>query len=384
MERKVKSLEEISDEINEQLGVFKKFERKSGFYPITRHYFHSSTGRILYNKDYDLVSEKLHRDYHVRNLQGVTTAFFKSKRGYKTKLDNKKEHADHYGEYIAFLILKQLGKKVCKSDLGEFEIVFPFNKKVKTIEGVLSHPEFDELKGESFREFSTIIDDYRNTYPKKYQALIGDSNPLIEANYTNVEVILKVIEEYCKKNDQEHKLPQIRKDFFDMLIFDLKFANRDRHEGNFGLKVSDTGEIDFYPLFDNEQILGMQLEKNTASRYLDDKQAYQRLKKEDLTSYIGIPGKPQHVESDRLLLYLLENYYDETKDSLDDIGRYSLNDLEEVLEVCPGLSTAHKDLAKKVFIDREKEINDVINEFQKNKQQNTTNKNKLVDEGPGL
>lgn len=32
MNKKIKSLDEVSDEVNEQLGVFKKFDRKSGFY----------------------------------------------------------------------------------------------------------------------------------------------------------------------------------------------------------------------------------------------------------------------------------------------------------------------------------------------------------------
>lgn len=383
MKKKVKSLEEVRNEINEQLGVFKKFDKKSGFFISSRTFVHSS-GKVFYNREYDLVAEKLHSDLKIKTLHGVITAFFKSKAGYNTKLINKREFAGHYGEYLSFLILKQLGKKVCKSDLGELEIMFPFSKKNKTIEGVLSYPAFDEINGEMFREYSTIVDDYRHTYPKKYQNLIGDANPSLDSNITNVEVILKVLEEYCRSNGQEEKFPQIKKDFFDMMIFDLKFANRDRHEGNFGLKILKTGEIEFYPLFDNEQILGLQCEKKSAEAYVQEDTFVEKLKESDLGSYIGVPGDPQHANFSKTLKYLLEHYYEETKESLEDIGRYTYSHLEEVLEVCPGLSEPHKDLAKKIFKTREKEINEIVSEFEKSKNEEHRKEDKSVDSGPDL
>lgn len=385
MNKKIKSLDEVSDEVNEQLGVFKKFDRKSGFYISRRTYVHSS-GRILYNKDYDLADGKVHCDLKTKTLHGnVITAFFKSKAGYSTKLINKNEHAGHYGEYISFLILKQLGKKVCKTDLGEVEIIFPFNNKPKTVEGSLSYPAYDELKGEMFREYSTIVDDYRLTYPKKYQALLGSADPRSNANINNVEVILKVLEEYCRKNGKEDQFPQIKKDFFDMMIFDLKFANRDRHDGNFGLKVSvDKGDIEFYPLFDNEQVLGLQYNKKGAEGAAQEDIFFNKLMNNDLTSYIGFPGTPQHAHFSKTFKYLLEHYYDETKDSLENIGRFTYSDLEEVLEVCPGLSESHKALAKKIFKTREKEMKEIVTEFEKNRKEELKEKNETTGSGPEL
>ena len=43
---------------------------------------------------------------------------------------------------------------------------------------------------------------------------------------------------------------------------------------------------------------------------------------------------------------MLENYYDETIESIEDIGRYKLSDLEEILDIFPNLSEEHKSLAK--------------------------------------
>lgn len=226
-----------------------------------------------------------------------------------------------------------------------------------------------------FREYSTIVDDYRLTYPKKYQALIGDSNPNIDANINNVEVILKVLEEYCIKNGKPDKFPQIKKDFFDMMIFDLKFANRDRHEGNFGLKVSiNTGDIEFYPLFDNEQVLGLQYNKKGAEVILQEDLSFDKVTNSELTSYIGIPGNPQHASYTQTFKYLLEHYFDETKDSFEDIGRFKYSDLEEVLGICSGLSEPHKALAKNIFSAREKEMNEIVAEVEKNRKQKTKEK----------
>ena len=62
-----------------------------------------------------------------------------------------------------------------------------------------------------------------------------------------------------------------------------------------------------------------------------------------------------------------ENYYEETIDSLEDIGRYKFSDLEEVLEVCPELSKEHKLFAKKIFLERQKEFSKVLKEYDQKK-----------------
>ena len=106
-----------------------------------------------------------------------------------------------------------------------------------------------------------------------------------------------------------------------MCIFDIKFANRDRHDENFGVKVDQlTKEISYYHLFDNEQILGMQEEQERVKILLNNPKEYQKFKEEELTSCIGIPKHTQKIDAMKLLNYMLENYYEETMDSIRDIG----------------------------------------------------------------
>ena len=169
----------------------------------------------------------------------------------------------------------------------------------------------------------------------------------------------------------------MRKAFFDMCAFDILFGNRDRHDENFGLRFDQiANELSFYHLFDDEQILGFQEPINSVEACLKSEKEYNRFKENELTSCIGIPGQTQKIKSIDLLKYLLEKYPKEILDSLQDISRYQFSDLEDLLDRVENLSKPHKEFAKKIFLDRQKEVNDVITEHQIKKQ----GKGKKIDD----
>lgn len=360
---KLKSLDEVCQEMHEErLGVFKEFTPQN-------HYFPVSLRDQGHREPVQLNEGKLRATLSFRGTnQPISFGYFKSIKGYNSKYKNNKEYADHYGEYIACIILKQLGKKSCKVDLGTLDVRNRFNNKVIKVDGILSH--FQLSQEEVFRPICAVVESYAIMSPKKYKELTERGKTHSSSNNTNIEIILASIEDLLTKENQSERIPEIRKKFFDMCIFDLKFANRDRHDDNFGLKVNQaTNEIDFYPLFDNEQILGFQENRPAAKAFSENDDDYERFRKRELTSYIGVPGKTLKITSKELLEYLLEHYYEETMNSINDIGRYKLENLNEVMEICPGLSEEHKELARKIFIAREKEIADVVkahNEKRKN------------------
>lgn len=368
MQKEIKSLQEVSEEINETLGAKKEFNKKN------KYYFTNKRGE----KDVKLIDTKLSAELSfIGRNQPVSYGHFKSEKGYNSKYKkNTKKYANHYGEYLAYIVLKQLGKKACKVDLGNLTISHPYSQKETIIEGCLSH--FQLSREESFKPISIILENYKSSYPKQYRELTERGKTNSNKNYTNVELILQSLEEMYKTNGQTENIPEMRKSFFDMCIFDIKFANRDRHDDNFGVKVNqDTDQIVYYHLFDNEQFLGMQEDISSIRKYLTDEKQYQKFKEDELTSCIGIPGKTQKVKPMELLTYLLEKYPKETMNSLEDIGRYKISDLEKVMEICPDLSEEHKAFAKKIFLEKEKEIEDVINKFK-------AKKSKTTEEGPSL
>ena len=348
---RIKSLKEVSEEIGEEIGKKKEFDTKNGYY------VHNTRT----HREFELIDSKLVTELSFKDKkEPISYGYFKSKKGYNSRYKNSKEYANHYGEYIAYIILKQLGKKACKVDIGTRDIHHPFSNKTITIEGILSHHQLS--REEIFRPFSVSLNRYRGA---QYREATPRGKTNADANNTNIELIVSSLEYELESNGQESYIPEMRKEVFDMCIFDLKFANRDRHDDNFGSRIDQVnGKIQFYHLFDNEQILGFQEEKKDIQRYLNSEKDYEKFKNKELTSCIGIPGASNKVTYQKLLKYLLEHYYDETMNSLKDFGRYKLSNLEEVLDIFPNLSEEHKKLAEKIFTEREIEINQTVKEFE--------------------
>lgn len=356
MQRQIKTLQEVAQEINEEeIGKIQPFNRNTGYFV--------STFRV--GKGFEFYDTKIRMKMNFRGTnQPNSFGYFKSKRGYNTKFKNNKQHANHYGEYISSIILKQLGKDACKVDLGVATIRHPYTNKDIELEGCLSH--FQLTESQSMFNARVVIDSLKTSSPKRYRELTQRGKSDSEQNFTNIELVLEAFEHKFKSVGQPGKIPNVRKQIFDMCAFDLIYANRDRHDENFGIRVDQlTDNVDFYPLYDNEQILGFQEDKKDVINLLSNEKAFQRYKEENLTSCIGIPGKMQKIKATELLEYLLEKYPNEILDSIQDIRRYKLSDLEELMDSCDGLSTEHKQFAKKIYLDREREINEVIDKYKK-------------------
>ena len=198
MER-IKTLEEVSEEIGENLGVPKEFN------PSKKYYFVGCRGR-----DFIFENKKISANLSFPGThQPLSFGHFKSK--YK----NSKDFANHYGEYIAYLILKQLGKDACKVDLGTLEILNHYNGKKIPVDGILSH--FQLTQEEVFLPISTYIEEYKRTHSEKYKDLTERGRTSSDKNYTNVEVILETLNSLYKRTGKAKDIPKIRKQFFDMI-----------------------------------------------------------------------------------------------------------------------------------------------------------------------
>ena len=358
MQKRLLTLEEVCEDIHEkpeEIGKFKRLTRNEGYYISN---FRNGRGFTLEDTK---VKVKMSFD---GAHQPTSIGYFKSKKGYNSKYKCSKVYANHIGEYVASIILKQLGKLACKVDLGYTTITNQYSGKEIEIEGCLSHSQLG--KHEMMIPACVAIEDYKTLSPRKYRELTERGKTGSDINYTNVEIILAAFEAKFRKNRQANKIPEMRKMFFDMCAFDLLFGNRDRHDENFGLNIDQrTGELSFYHLFDDEQILGFQERKAVVDACLRSEKEYQRFKENELTSCIGIPGNTQQIHSTELLKYLLEKYPREIIESLNDIARYKLTDLEDLLGRIQNLSESHKSFAKKIFQDRHKEIFDIVAEYQK-------------------
>lgn len=352
--KELKSLQEVAQEINEiRIGEMKLLNRDTGYF----------VSNFRSGKGFELSDSKIRMTMNFRGTnQPNSFGYFKSKRGYNSKFKNTKTHANHYGEYISSIILKQLGMDACKVDLGVATIKHPYNHKDINLEGCLSH--FQLTEHQSMFAANVVIDGLKQEKPKKFRELTQRGKSDSDQNFTNIELILEAFEYKFKSLGQADKIPEVRKKIFDMCAFDLIYANRDRHDQNFGVRVDMlTDEISFYPLFDNEQILGFQEELGNVKKYLSDDKAYAKFKNNELTSCMGIPGQIQKIRPMQFLEYLLEKYPTEILNSIQDIRRHKLSDLEEIMDSCDGLSPEHKDFAKKIYLERQKEIDTVLDKY---------------------
>ena len=272
----VKTLEQVSEEIGEEIGAIKQLSPENGYYIVT-----------FFGKFYEKVASKIRMQFGFKGRnQSTSFGTFKTAKGYNSKYKNSHNYANHYGEYIASIILKQLGKKACKTDLAEASFVHPFTNKRSKIFGVLSHHQTN--LNENVVLLNTVCEEYRKKLKdgdeEAYRNCFPKPNSQSDINYANIEVILNSTLDFLIKNDQEEKFPDFRRKIINTCIFDMKFANRDRHDKNLGFKINqDNNDISFYHLFDNEQILGMQEDEKDVKRYLENPNSYEKFKDEQLT-----------------------------------------------------------------------------------------------------
>lgn len=361
--RPIRTLAEVAKSLGvKKLGIPIDFITTNGYYDMT----------FRGPKNYTLNDGKIGKNVSLREKDGsVSYAYFKSIATFSSRFKLTRRHGNNYGEYLASIILNQLDMPFCRVDIGTFPFKHPYKQDaIIPLEGSLSHYQLEQ--NENFVPLSVIAQIFRSSKKKQFSSLLGKSkqNPvssLSSGHFTNIDIILAAMDSFLTRGNQPNKIPFIRAYIFRMIMFDLKFVNRDRHDENFGLKVNqDTGEIDFYGLFDNEQILGFQLSEAMAKEVAENDKKFNEYKKKEFTSYIGLPDKPVKVSSEALFKYMLEHYPEETIDAYNYVSRYKFEDLQEAVEEClPNISEGHKALAYRLFQDREKEMAQVLEEYYK-------------------
>lgn len=305
-----------------------------------------------FKKPYAYLDRRFYQTYNFTTPDHpIRFGYFKSKSGYTERGKNTEDFQDHYGEYVSSIILRQLGLNSCKVSLGTAFIRRPFAKERMQIEGCLSHSQTSDNEYLVF--LVNLLDGFRKTeeYEKNNYKHIFNTDP----NLVDFEESLLAIKRYFECNDSEDRYADMRKEFFDMCLFDIKFANTDRNNGNLGVRIAqlDDGSelLEPYPLFDNEEILGFGL----ASAKGSDEEAENNYRKLT-TTRIVYSDQDNKRDSNDLFKYLLENYYEETMQSYARVSRYKLEDLDELFNRCGDISEGRRSLAKKIFEKKEKDM----------------------------
>ena len=285
-----------------------------------------------------------------------------------------KRTSSEYGEFIAHKMLEKMGIPSCKVELRKRFLTNPRSKSGRgnEIPGVLSY--IDLKPGESLVETDTIVSRFKDKkeHRNEFFDIIGIDeesrndyylNNQNDPNHNNLEVIIPAFMSYviedCKGTKEQAE--EIKQHIIDMVTFDCMLANRDRHSENYGVAFLSPGQVRFYPLYDNEYILGLSEPEKDIGKY--SATGLQEHINNDLYSVMGVTSKPTRLSASSMMTYLFSKYPKETQKAYEKVTRFTVEDLEELMNECEGLPETHKAYALRIFKIRSREIETIQQEF---------------------
>lgn len=290
----------------------------------------------------------------------------------KSDLKRTKISAAHYGEFIAYLIYKKIGLPVCEVEIIKREMLLPRSQSGKTagVQGCISYKALEP--GEDLVQAINILSWYKIHHYDEYRAIIDPLNQYEDNDYrisrdndgnnNNIELIIPAFETYVRERcgATQEDCDNLRQTLIDMVVADCRFSNTDRNDENYGLAISKKGHR-FYPVFDNEYILGF-------SEFCQDIEQYSgaRLQEhidKDLTSRMGISSQVSKIGYQSMLTYLFTTYPEETKKAYENIMQIKESDLVEIMDECEELDEIHKVYALRIFRSRERGFEFIKEEY---------------------
>ena len=269
------------------------------------------------------VNEKLWIDVNGR------PALFK-----KTQIREDGTHTNaHFSESLVSDICKLIGFKCAEIDIA---------KKGEDI-GCVSYSYLKE--GEEPVDFIALIQNIRTSFDSK-KMIVTDTNEKYD-----IPLILEALEE--ESNTQE-EYNNLKKEFLKSCIVDSLIEHYDRNPSNISIIRSVDG-IALAPMYDNGTSLSISMPFDVVKENIEKDGWVQELR-EITKSKIGANGE-KYSNYDRLLEYILSNYYDDVKDFLDVISKeLTQENMQQILsdEKYRDLDEIYKRLVmKKISINRE-------------------------------
>ncbi len=281
------------------------------------------------------------------------------------KVADKRSTASEYGEFIACQIARKLDIPACDVELVKLELERPraVPRKTVIVPGSISY--LDLKPGEQLVHAINIMSRFRYEKPEENKAIVestekskNNSRDFYKEEVANncIDIIIPAFESYLKDkcNASEEKIAEVRQNLIEMTLFDCLFANRDRHDENYGLAIDQEGNVRFYPMFDNEYILGFSEEEAIVKRYSSEKLA-EHIEK-DLYSRMGILSNPHKITSASMFSHLFTHYPKESYKAYEKLKQFKTTDLVDIMDNCEGLNDFYKGYALKIFETRLKEL----------------------------
>ena len=189
--------------------------------------------------------------------------------------------------------------------------------------------------------------------------------------------VIKALRLFLYQNHRpEVEQQRIKQQYIDMVLLDCRLGNHDRVLENWMVyEDGQTHEIQIYPMFDNESVLGFDRPTvgATPERIIEYCENLRM-------SHIAPSAETRECSRmEDIIKYLWINYPEETQIALRKINRFSLEDLSQLLDEFPDLSEERKVVVKQMFITRGLLLERYIKEAEKEQAQLQTVKIKESD-----
>ena len=253
----------------------------------------------------------------------------------KTQIRENGIHTNaHFSEVLASDICKKIGANCAEVDIA---------KNGNDI-GCVSYSFLDS--GDELIDFIALIQNIR----------IGFDSKKMEVDNTgekySIPLILEALEEECNTKEEFNIL---RKEFLRSCIVDSLIEHYDRNPSNIAIIRNKNG-IRFSPMFDNGTSLWVSIPLDVVRENIDREEWLQEIRERN-KSKIGVEGE-RYSNYDKLLEYILSNYYSDVKDFLDTIKtELTADNISRILsdEKYSDLDEMYKQLIiKKLSTNREK------------------------------
>ena len=141
-----------------------------------------------------------------------------------------------------------------------------------------------------------------------------------------------------------------------MIVYDCLYGNNDRHNDNWSMiQKHNNGRVDIelYPLYDNERVLGLYENQYTIESILKSKNPSEEYEK-ILFSRMRVPGeKNKFSDYKDVLDYLIHRYPEEVTNILErHLSKNTPEKVNEFLKSCDGLPKCYIEFGSSMYKDR--------------------------------
>ena len=308
-----------------------------------------------------LKGKRWYTDYS--DINHTATGLFKPKRFEFG--DRKVFCANHYGEFIGYLLARNCNISSCPAELAilsryyphihkEMNNGTPVEKKGCIIYSLLGKDDILEAG-------SVILDKYPDLI-RKYNSeddieLFLESIELRTKDFykeqqaSNVQTKNILPKDYIENRVKHNKLQAL-----DMIVYDCLYGNNDRHNDNWSMiQKHNNGRVDIelYPLYDNERVLGLYENQYTIESILKSKNPSEEYEK-ILFSRMRVPGeKNKFSDYKDVLDYLIHRYPEEVTNILErHLSKNTPEKVNEFLKSCDGLTKCYIEFGSSMYKDR--------------------------------